>query len=167
MEIYDKKGRLIIPEPERLKVLGPAKGVIAEEKKVLVEQLYCPRGHPLINKHNPQFEGRPGIHILCEGKYFRQSVFLSPFQGDNRKEFNKDFSQGEILRIFCPECNTEFPRLAPHDCHEGAMYIALFLDKNADLNNAVCVCNAWGCYASFLRLAGDVLSEVRYQFFLR
>ncbi len=167
MEIYDKKGRLIIPEPERLKSLGPTKGVIAEEKKVLVEQLYCPAGHALISKHNPKFDGRPGIHILCEGKYFRQSVFLSPFQGDNRKEFNKDFSKGEVLRIFCPECNAEFPRLAPHDCQEGAMYIALFLDENADLNNAVCVCNVWGCYASFLRLSGDVLSEVRYQFFLR
>ena len=167
MSIYDSKGRLIIPEPERLKTLGRAKGVLAGEKKILIKQIYCPNGHSLISAENVKFDGEAGIHLLCEGKTIRQSVFLSPFQNDARKEYQKAFEDGEVLRIFCPVCEAEFPKLAPHDCQSGAMYIALFLDKNANLNNSVCVCNVWGCYSSFLRLSGEILSEVRYQFFLR
>ena len=167
MEIFDKKGCLIIPEPEKLSILAKQKGVVSEKKKILIRQLYCSEGHQLILNENPAFDDHAGIHLICEGNYFRQPVYLSPFQGDNRKKFKKDFERGEILRVYCPQCNIEFPKLTPHDCRKGAMYLALFLDRKADLNNAACVCNAWGCYASFLRITGDVLAEVGHQFLIR
>lgn len=167
MDIYDKSGRLIIPEPERLRALGITKGVIPAEKKILVSQLFCPNGHALITPDNPRFDSQPGIKLLCEGRDHSEIVYLSPFQGDMRKKYEKGFGDGEILKIYCPVCRTEFPKLAPHDCMEGAMYIALFLDKEADVNNAACICNAWGCYSSFLRLSGEIISEYRYQFHLK
>lgn len=163
MEIFDNKGMLVIPDPEKLKTLAEKKGIIASEKKILVKQLFCSEGHPLISTENPKFDGEPGIHLICEGDTYWQSVYLSPFQGDNRKKFKNNFKNGQILRIFCPVCHAEFPKIAPHDCKAGAMYIALFLDPDANINNIVCVCDVWGCYSSYLRLSGEVYSEVHSQ----
>ncbi|MBN2367022.1 MAG: hypothetical protein JXL67_12705 [Calditrichaeota bacterium] len=167
MSIFDKNGKLLIPFPERLKRLGAEKNVVVEKRKILVKLLYCTNGHMLIREENPKFDDQPGIHLICEGDTFWQSVYLSPYQGDSRKKFNKDFNKNEILRVYCPECNAEFPKYAPHDCRTGAMYIALFLDAKADINNSVCICNVWGCPSNFLRLSGEVYSEVRGKFPIR
>jgi hypothetical protein len=163
MEIFDKKGRLIFPDTERFRKIAAEKGIIAKQKKILIQQVYCSNGHQLVHPQNPKFDNEPGIHIICEGETIWQSVYLSPFQGDRRKEYKKEFKMGEVLQIFCPECHTHFPRFAPHDCQADAMYLALFLDQEANFYNTVCVCNVWGCYASFLRLAGEIFSEVRSQ----
>ncbi|MEJ2536232.1 MAG: hypothetical protein P8048_04130 [Calditrichia bacterium] len=167
MKIFNNKGMLLIPDPEKLKNLGKKRGISTTGKKIQVTQLYCSEGHTLVNPENPKFDGEPGIHIICEGDTFWQSVYLSPFQGDHRKKFKNDFKHGQMLRIFCPECWTEFPKIAPHDCKIGAMHVALFLGPDADINNIVCVCNVWGCYSSCLRLSGEVYSEVRHQFLTR
>ncbi|MEJ2636010.1 MAG: hypothetical protein P8184_12055 [Calditrichia bacterium] len=167
MKIYDNKGMLIIPELDKVKKLGRRVGITTAKNKVLLRQVFCPEGHPLISDENPKFDGKPGIHLICEGDYIRQSVYLSPFQGDNQKIFNKDFEQGEIIKVFCPVCQVEFPKLAPHDCKTDAMYIALFLDNKASFSNAACICNIWGCYASQLRLSGEVLAEVHMMTVIR
>ncbi len=161
IEIFDKKGRLIIPDSERLRKVAIEKGIISQEKKIFLNQVFCQNGHNLIRPENPKFDNQPGIHLICEGETFWQSVYLSPFQGDRRKEFKTEFKTGEILRVFCPECRVAIPKFAPHDCQSEAMYLALFLDQDANYNNTVCICNAWGCYASFLRLAGEIFTEVR------
>ncbi len=164
MPIFDKRGKLIIPQPDHFKGLGSPKSVLVHDRKVLVNQLYCPEGHSLISDSNPHFDEKPAIHVVCEGETIRQHVYLSPFQDDRRKVFSQEFRQGEILRIYCPECDKEFPKYAPHDCREGAMYVAFFLQNDADFCNIACVCNAWGCPASFLHLAGEIYSEVRAKF---
>lgn len=163
MDIYDRTGRLIIPDPARLERLGPQKGVKSLERKILYEQLYCPQGHPLIKPGAPLFDEKPGIEIFCSGKSGQQIVYLSPFQNDPRKKFEFEFGKGEVLNLMCPSCHAPFPILAPHDCTPQAMYVMLFLDDKGDYNNSVCVCNAWNCYASFLRISGDIFAEVRYQ----
>ncbi len=161
MKIYDKRGMLIIPELERLKKLSTGYGVLRRKKRILIKQLYCENGHPLISPSNPRFDDEPGIHLTCEGEYYRQSVYLSPFQNDDRKKYRKAYKDGELLLLFCPVCETEFPVMASHDCRPGAMFHLLFLDKEANSHNAVCICNAWGCYASRLILSGEILSEVQ------
>ncbi len=167
MSIFDKSGKLFIPYPEKFKKLDPSKNVFYEEKRILVRQLFCPVGHTLIRDDNPEFDEHRGIHLICEGDIFWQSVYLSPYQGDSRKQFNKDFKRGEVLRIYCPDCETEFPKYAPHDCQPGAMYVALYLNNDADINNSACICNTWGCPSSFLRLSGEVYSEVKGKFPIR
>ena len=164
MKVFDNKGMLIIPEPDAIHLLKSGR---AGQKKIMVKQLYCAQGHPLIKRENPEFDGKPGIHLLCRGEKISQSVYLSPFQADPRKKHGREFENGEILRICCPVCESEFPVFAPHDCKTGAMYVAIFLDETANLNHSVCICNAWGCYASFLRLAGEIHSEIQAQFFMR
>lgn len=161
MPIYDKNGKLIIPDPAHFKPTGSPGNVLVLDKKVLVKQLYCPSGHPLISESNPRFDGKPAIHVVCEGDTIRQHVYLSPFQDDRRKEFNQEYRKGEILRVYCPECDKEFPKYAPHNCRKGAMYLAFFLNDDGDYGNIVGVCNVWGCPASFLHMAGEIYSEVR------
>lgn len=163
MEIFDKKGRMIFPDVERLRKMAAEKGIVAQEKKIWISQVYCSNGHPLVRPENARFDNEPGIHLICEGETFWQSVYLSPFQADRRKEYKTEFKMGEILHIYCPECHVHFPKFAPHDCLAEAMYLALFLDQEANFYNTVCVCNVWGCYSSFLRLAGEIFSEARSQ----
>jgi hypothetical protein len=164
MKIFNDRGMLFIPDSRKLRKLGKQSWITTIGKKIKVNQLYCPEGHALIKPDNPKFDGEPGIHIICEGDTYWQSVYLSPFQADHRKVFKNDFNHGQILRVYCPECWSEFPKIAPHNCQPGAMHIAFFLDPDANLNNIICVCNAWGCYSSCLRLSGEVYSEVRHQF---
>ena len=163
MEIFDKKGRLLFPDTERHRKLAAEKGIVAQEKKILIRQVFCSNGHSLVRPENPKFDQEPGIHLICEGNTFWQSVFLSPFQGDRQKQHKTDFKMGEILQIYCPECHVHFPKFAPHDCLPEAMYLALFLDQEANYYHTACICNVWGCYSSFLRLAGEIFSEVRAQ----
>jgi hypothetical protein len=161
MEIFDKKGRLLFPDTERHRKLAAERGIVTQGKKILISQVFCSNGHPLVNPENPKFDQQPGIHLICEGHTFWQSVFLSPFQGDRRKQYQNDFKMGEILQIYCPECHVHFPKFAQHDCLPEAMYLALFLNQEANYYDTVCICDVWGCYSSFLRLAGEIFSEVR------
>lgn len=160
MTIYDSNGKLRIPEPARLRPAVLSRSGGADHAGILVTQLYCPAGHPLISPTSPRFDGRPAIALFCAGRSRSQTVYLSPFQGDGRKQFELEFEPGELLEISCPVCGVELPKLAPHDCRDGAMYVTLFLTSRADMRDTAAVCNAWGCSSSFLRLGGEVLAEV-------
>jgi hypothetical protein len=145
---------------KKLKELGQKLGIITQEKKILLQQLYCQNGHPLINPKNPKFDHKPGIELICEGEKYRQTVYLSPFQGDSRKLFQKDYQKGEELFLFCPVCECRLPEISSHSCQFNAKYVALFLDQNADIKNSVCICNIWGCYDSRINLSGKLITEV-------
>jgi hypothetical protein len=145
----------------KIKKIGNKLGIITHRKKIIVKQLYCPKGDPLIKENNPKFDGHPGIHLICEGEKYRQSIYLSPFQGDDRKFFQKDYRSGEELFFFCPECEEKFPQITSHNCQFNAKYVALFLNQKADLNNVIYICNIWHCPNSQLILSGKILSEVK------
>lgn len=160
MERFDKKGRLIIPD---LKKLGAAKkvGVIVEKEKLHVTHAYCPEGHALITDGSHMFSGRPGIRLLVRGKRLEQVITLSPFQGDFAKAYEQEFEDGEVLKVMCPLCETPLPVLAPCGCTPGSHWVVMFLRQEQDYNDAVGICNAWGCPCSFIRLSGEILTEYR------
>lgn len=136
-------------------------GVLIKREKLLVERLYCPEGHALITPENERFDDEIGIKLLVGGKRFSQEVYLSPFYRDTRKIAEREFDGGEILSLRCPTCTEELPFLAPHDCRPGAMYVTLLMDPDAPVSSSVCICNAWGCPASFLSLYSDVVKNTR------
>lgn len=160
MERFDKKGRLIIPD---LQKLGAAKniGVIVEKEKLHVTCAYCPKGHPLITDGSRTISGRPGIRLWVRGKHFEQLVTLSPFQGDFAKFYEKEFEDGEVLDVMCPLCYAPLPVLAPCGCTSDSHWVVMFLRQEQDYNDAVGICNAWGCPCSFIRLSGEILTEYR------
>ncbi len=158
MSRFDSTGRLIIPAADdELK----QELIVQKKGRLLVQELFCSHGHPLIRDGNEKFDGEPGIRLLCEGDNVVQEVYLSPFYKDSRRIVETEFGDKELLTLRCPECKTAMPALAPHDCRESAMYVSLFLTKKADIHNSVSVCDAWGCYASFLRLYSDVITDLR------
>lgn len=158
MSRFDKAGHLIIPNADD----DLQKERVVESKgRLLVRELFCSHGHPLIRDGNEKFDGEPGIELLCEGEDLVQVVYLSPFYKDRRRVAKADFKDMELLTLRCPVCKAAMPALAPHDCRESAMYVSMFLTPKADIHNAVSICDAWGCYASFLRLYSDVITDLR------
>ena len=107
------------------------------------------------------FSGRPGIQLWVRGKRLEQVVTLSPFQGDFAKDYEQEFEAGEALDVRCPECGTPLPVLAPCGCTPDSYWVIMFLRPEQDYNDAVGVCNAWGCPRSFIRLSGEILTEYR------
>ncbi|GAB4365119.1 MAG: hypothetical protein Kow0042_04160 [Calditrichia bacterium] len=134
-------------------------GILPEHSKKLVKQLFCPHGHSLIFPENPLFDGQPGVHLICEGEKYRQSVYVSPFFGDGRKQFSIDYQPAELLYLFCPICEIELPRIAPHDCHPEAYYVGLFQTQPLEEEPTVCLCNVWGCEHNALMRIAEVLQQ--------
>jgi hypothetical protein len=115
----------------------------------------------LITKRSPKFRDQPGIQLWVKGKRREQVVTLSPFQGDNAKVYVWEFEAGEVLDVRCPECRTPLPVLAPCPCSPDSCCIVIFLNEHQDYNDAMGVCNAWGCPRSYVRLSGEILTEYR------
>ena len=132
-----------------------------EGGRILASELYCRNGHPLITPENPRYDNKLAIKVMAESGGKKQPLYLSPFQRDVRKKISVEFKSGQILRLSCPECGDEFPRVAPHDCHDDAMHVALFMRADGNVQKSVCICNAWDCYASFAKLFNEVITDLR------
>ena len=157
---FDRKGRLVFPDLDRLRAAEKA-GVVVEKEELHVTHAFCPEGHALITEKSRKFHGQPGIKLWVKGKRREQVVTLSPFQGDITKDYVWEFETGEVLDVRCPECRTPLPVFAPCGCNPDSGWIIMFLDQNHDYNSAIGVCNAWGCPRSYTRLSGEILSEYR------
>ena len=160
VERFDRKGRLIFPNLDKLRAAKKA-GVVADKEKLHVTRAFCPNGHSLITQQSTKFDGRPGIQLWTKGKRGIQAVTLSPFQGDRAKDYDWEFDAGEVLDVRCPQCGTPLPVFAPCGCSPGSCWIILFLNEKQNYKNAIGVCNAWGCPRSYIRLSGEILTEYR------
>ena len=127
---------------------------------VLLTGAYCPSGCPLITEDAPKFDGFPGIVLSASagGKVGR--LTLSPFQGDSRKQ-GPAFAEGAILTLQCPICAAELPAVAPCGCGEGGQFVAMYTVRVPDPDYVVGVCRRWGCFRSFVKDAGRVVTEYR------
>lgn len=116
---------------------------------IAVTKLYCPNGHNLVDAESgARFNGYAGISLMVEGAEVSGKVVLSPIHGDDTRFGETDFEPGEITRITCPQCGSEFPVLQACGCQDGANLVGLFLDENLDEGNQVAICTAWGCLRS-------------------
>ncbi|MBW2278379.1 MAG: hypothetical protein JRF63_12870 [Deltaproteobacteria bacterium] len=127
---------------------------------IAVTKLYCPNGHNLIDEESgARFNGFPGISLTVEGSEISGNVVVSPIHGDDTRFGETDYEPGEITRVTCPECGTEFPVLQPCGCQDGANLVGLFLDKDLNDGNQVAICTAWGCLRSRITDRFQVISR--------
>lgn len=129
---------------------------------VLLTGAYCPQGCPLITDDAPKFDGFPGIVLTASSGRASGQLTLSPFQGDSRKE-GPQFSEGSILTLQCPICEVELPAVAPCGCGEGGQFVAMYTVRVPDPDYVVGVCCRWGCFRSFVKDAGRIVTEYRVE----
>lgn len=151
----DAGGRLVIHEAKGASGLN-----LLGSNMVLLTGAYCPRGCPLISEDSPMFDGFPGILLTARSSGLEGRLVLSPFQGDSRK-MGPDFEEGSLLQLECPICSTPLIPVAPCSCTEASQYMAIYTVKVADPEYMVGLCNCWGCFRSFIKDAGKVVTEYR------
>jgi hypothetical protein len=149
MRIYDRRGMLNIPTPQK-------RLVKSDKSMLLVKECYCQNGHNLID-HRVTFNGYSGICLKTSNGEKEGTVGLSPVYGEKcRIAMDIEFKEGEIYQFYCPHCNIDLPVFSP--CHCGADIITLFLNPEADFANCIGICNRVGCANSVVRSRGELLS---------
>lgn len=148
---------------ERLRIRKPVAtagtGVqLIEQAFVVVTQAFCPRGHNLVGAGPTAFEGYPGIAIWVGDGRAQGLVELSPLHGDATK-VGPEFRPGTRLRLECPICRTELPRLARCTCQPDGTLRKLYLTANPDEAYVIGLCDVWGCTRSRVIDGNEILSE--------
>ena len=147
---FNEKGMMIFPNP--IKTRTP------RAKKVLVvKNLFCPNKHSLITDR-VKFNGHSGILIKIQKKQKTGLLALSPVYGEqNRISLDIDLSSGEILRLFCPACDTELPIHTPCSIC-GANLVSFFLTRDVDYANCIGICNRVDCVNASIIESGNLFS---------
>ncbi len=115
---------------------------------IQVTQAFCPNGHNLVRNHDVLFDGEPGISLWVSDGEKEGEVILSPFHGDHARKGMIDFKIGTTLKIFCPECKAELPKLSNCSCSDHGSLFGLYLTPELDEGHVVALCNIWGCHQS-------------------
>jgi hypothetical protein len=143
MNIFDNKGMMIFPNPQ--------KADKQIDKLIVVKECFCPKGHDLINKR-VNFNGFNGIFLKV--KHFGKSGFvgLSPIFGDKSRIFlDIDVKKDDILELYCAHCNTELPVYSTCNC--GSKILSLFTTRNLEFSDCIGICNKVDCVNS------EIISE--------
>jgi len=137
--MFNTDGRLHIPDwiksckPERLK------------DNYLVREGFCPKGHSLMS--SIKINGFNGINLLVTDQKGERKceVNLSPFAGtgDYIILSGKPFFNNDIVKVFCPKCETELNVL--FNCNCGAPIYIIYADKYLDWDYALSFCSRVGC----------------------
>ena len=108
MDHFDKEGKLVIPELNKIKDELEKRGVECKTD-FHVKQVYCPNGHEMILPDNAKFDGKPGIKLFLKGDNKEDIVYISPFLNKIQRTGGDDFGLGDKLEVRCPECNAKMP----------------------------------------------------------
>lgn len=134
-----------------------------DEVFIIVTQAYCPNGHNLIEEENQNpeydFDGYPGLRVHLETSSEGGDVVLSPFHGDDSKRGKTDWKVGTKVKVKCPICKTDLPRLASCRCEEGGDLVKVFLTPALSDSHVMAICNIWGCRRSRTIDNWQIISE--------
>lgn len=126
---------------------------------IVVTQAFCQNGHNLISHDNDIFDGYPGIKLRVEYNGQVGVVVLSPFHGDASKKGNLDWPEGAKLKVTCPHCQVELPRMAGCCCDGRGDIIKLYLTRKISDSHVLAMCNVWGCRRSRTIDDKEIISE--------
>lgn len=148
MKRFDEKGMMVYP--------NPLKKDFKDRRKVLVvKECYCPQGHNLINPR-AIFHNLPGIMLKVAAHEQFGLIALSPIYGEkSRISIDIDLIKDEIVRLYCPQCDTELPVFA--ECHCGGKLVTAYTTTDLDFSNALTICNRVDCTNATLRNGGDII----------
>ncbi|MCK5056314.1 MAG: hypothetical protein KAT34_06640 [Candidatus Aminicenantes bacterium] len=149
MRIFDRKGMLIIPSPE--------KKIVSNNKKMMVvKECFCQNGHNLISNH-VRFKGFDGIFLKIAGRGKEGFLGISPIFGDEcHISMGLDVVSGEIPQYMCPVCDVNLPVYSICSC--GAGIITLFANAKANFSNCIGICSRYDCFNSSVISNGELLS---------
>ena len=148
--IFDDRGRLKIPEPQH--------GDDREARKVVINAVYCPKGHDLISVDH-LVSGCPAILLDFEGaRSGKGRIALSAILGDSSyMAVEGEPYPDEVLTLRCTHCGTRLDVLADCFCQEGALTVMAYLYRKKDPHQAIAFCNVLSCPRSALIRSGEVL----------
>ena len=133
---------------------------------IVVTQAFCPNGHNMIvdfdrEPYDPEcdFDGFPGLKLRLESEQTTGNVVLSPFHGDNSKKGNTNWRSGTKLKICCPECGVQLPKLASCRCPENGDLVKVYLSPGLTDSHVLALCNVWGCQRSHTIDNWEIISE--------
>ncbi|HOW26044.1 MAG TPA: hypothetical protein PK711_10280 [Bacteroidales bacterium] len=149
MALYNKKGMLFIPTPERTKAFSKVSSLL------VISQCYCPEGHNLVSSR-AIFDGYEGILLKVRKGDQTGLVALSPVYGvKSRISYDIDLKKGDILQILCPVCEKPFPLYHPCSC--GGHLVTIFMDEKINYSNCILICNRVDCFNAELRFHDELV----------
>lgn len=146
-------------DPDEIKTTGI---FYLNEHTILVKEAFCHKGHNLMDNERT-IKDKPSIKIMITHNNKDYELFLSPFMNDPMKISIQELPLNIITEVCCPVCKEELIKLSPCSCNKGAAFRAIFLTPNADHENLIGICDCHGCYRSFLKDGGKIISEVRVE----
>lgn len=151
MKIFDRKGRLKIPEQN----LSAQKPITSNE---ILKECYCPKGHSLF-VNNIKFNNLLAPSLIIKKKKLTATLILNPVCGEkSRVTLGNQVYIDEIWSFHCPECEVELPNYAPCVC--GGDLKILFCTPQTDYYHFTGICNRAGCTNAVIK-KGDELYTCR------
>ncbi len=156
--MFNKKGRLNIPLNYKMSI--PKTIADEDSGNLFIKEAFCSQGHNLIS--DVKINDQNGINFIYTDQNggHESNIVISSFTGNYTKvRLSGDpFQDGEIVKIFCPECHTELPIL--YNCECGAPIYLFYIDKRLYPRYGQSFCARIGCVkSSQLRFSMDALSE--------
>ena len=74
------------------------------EGKIRVKRGACPNGHSLMTDQK-LFDGEQAVKVKAIASGHSGMLYLNPFYGKFEYESEIPLNEGEIIEIFCPECD--------------------------------------------------------------
>lgn len=150
MKMYDKKGMMVFPSPEKIKKAGKM------EDLIVIGSCHCPNGHNLVSDQ-AVFDGFSGIVLKVVKAGQEGLVALNPVYGlKHRISINIKLIKNEVLEVYCPECGVALSKYSQCSC--GGDLIALFLDEKPDFTNSILICNRVDCHNAQVRLQNELVN---------
>ncbi len=134
------------------------RGILKDDSgRRIVTAAFCCNGHNLVDSANPKIDGVSTIHLLAHSLSAGDvDIYLSPIQGDSRVVGGEGILKDELLDLKCPVCGVSFEVVAPCYCRHG-MFVAIYLKQDCRYQEAIVVCNSWGCKHSFVKLESRII----------
>ncbi len=134
-DLFDKKGMMIIPATEDMK--------LKLQDKIVALELYCPNSHNLVTPR-AMFGVHKGVELIVrQGGNEGKIAFSTVCNDFSRVTFDIDLKEGEQVELFCPECNEKIPIHSQCTC--GGDLVAFFRTKKCDFTEALGICDRVGC----------------------
>jgi hypothetical protein len=75
------------------------------KKNLRVASGMCPKGHSLMSGERT-FDGQKAITLTVRNRGQEGTIYLNPFYGRFEYECDIAAERGDIVELFCPECET-------------------------------------------------------------
>lgn len=130
-------------------------------KNLIALRTKCPHCKKSFMDPYDQINGKPSIKVDIEANGKKGRFRLCSYYDCFDHKCNFELSKGEVIKFFCPHCNTELT--SPNKCEEcGAPMIPFSLEKGGKVH----ICSRIGCKKHFISFqdVSDALRKFYHEF---